>query len=48
MPWYKLPRTNGHRIWFDHERPDLEKDEDPGPGAKPTDKKTDPKTAKPE
>ena len=48
MPWYVLPRTDGHRIWFDHERPDLEKVEEPAPGAKPTDKKTEPKAAKPE
>ena len=48
MPWYKLPRTDGHRIWFDHKRPDLEKVEEPAPGVKPTDKKTEPKAAKPD
>ena len=48
MPWYVLPRTDGHRIWFDHERPDLEKVEEPAPGVKPADKKTEPKAAKPE
>jgi hypothetical protein len=47
VPWYKLPRTDA-RMWFDHERPDLEQVEDPAPGVKAADKKNEPKAAKPE
>jgi hypothetical protein len=43
VPWYKLPRTNGHRMWFECERPDLERVEEKPAPEKPAAKKTDAK-----